>query len=427
MSGHIWIASYYFVPLLAVILAVLPSKIPPFFLQQKKKLQISFFNKQSLFVVLSLFLAGLGEAYFMFFFCFLCIIAGIYAYYKNNRSGYHLVSALIILGIAIASTLINILPQLLYQSEHGENPLIAPRYPIESEIVGLKLTNLVLPSNNHRSQTARIIKQAYQPFPQKVEGDGESLGIIGLIGFLFLLSLPLFAKKEEEENINNRLSIFTIASILFATVGGGSAIFALFITPTIRSHNRISIFIACFAFFALASLLQQYKSKMPKPLLYTILGIILTIGIWDQTNSSARITQPHKTEYLSDKAFISQIESSVPEASSIFQLPFAPYIGSPVIHKMNDYSHFKGYLHSKNLNWSYGAVRGRPQGNWYQSTANMPIQKIIPTLRNAGFSGIYIDRFGYPDNGTQIEKTLQQQLQTSPITSSNNRLSFWKL
>jgi phosphoglycerol transferase len=59
--------------------------------------------------------------------------------------------------------------------------------------------------------------------------------------------------------------------------------------------------------------------------------------------------------------------------------------------------------------------------------AAKPAREMIETLAWAGFSGVYIDRFGYADGGAKIESELSGALYTTPIISPNQRQAFFDL
>ena len=43
----------------------------------------------------------------------------------------------------------------------------------------------------------------------------------------------------------------------------------------------------------------------------------------------------------------------------IFQMPYRPFPEAPALGAIADYDLFRGYLHSDDLRWSYGIVKGR--------------------------------------------------------------------
>jgi phosphoglycerol transferase len=63
---------------------------------------------------------------------------------------------------------------------------------------------------------------------------------------------------------------------------------------------------------------------------------------------------------------------------------------------------------------------------WQQAVVSMPLSEMTQALACAGFSGIYLDRFGYTDNGTQMQRDLGAILDEGPIVA-NARLMFFSL
>jgi phosphoglycerol transferase len=155
---------------------------------------------------------------------------------------------------------------------------------------------------------------------------------------------------------------------------------------------------------------------------------LLLIGIFDQTSDSLVPSYISiKQEYLSDKNFVNNIELSVPQNSMIFQLPYAPFPEYPSINKMSVHSHFRGYLNSKDIRWSYGSMKGRLGDSWQSLVAGMPVEDIIKALSMCGFSGIYLDTKGYKDGGAKLLSNIRQVLEVKPIISDNKRLYFFSM
>ena len=92
----------------------------------------------------------------------------------------------------------------------------------------------------------------------------------------------------------------------------------------------------------------------------------------------------------------------------IFQLPYTPFPEQPAIHKMGGYDHLRGYLHAKNLRWSFGAIKNRDVDLAQRHVASLAPAELAEALAVAGFSGIYLDRYGYEDNGAALESDCPQ-------------------
>jgi phosphoglycerol transferase len=79
----------------------------------------------------------------------------------------------------------------------------------------------------------------------------------------------------------------------------------------------------------------------------------------------------------------------------IFQLPYLPYPEAGFVGHVEDYDPFRGYIHSTDLRWSYGAMRNRPQDKIDKDLAALPPVDMVPKLRALGFAGIWLDLYGY--------------------------------
>src|SRR5207244_1350618 len=99
----------------------------------------------------------------------------------------------------------------------------------------------------------------------------------------------------------------------------------------------------------------------------TGLGLLVTAGIFDETPAHL-LPDYHawKDFYQADAAFVRSVEDSLPSGAMVFQLPYVPYPEpsrealpryQPILR--HSYDHFRGYLHSQTLRWSYGGMKGR--------------------------------------------------------------------
>ncbi|MGH9847272.1 MAG: hypothetical protein ACREEM_51910, partial [Blastocatellia bacterium] len=158
------------------------------------------------------------------------------------------------------------------------------------------------------------------------------------------------------------------------------------------------------------------------------LGLLLALGLLDQI--SPRLLPDYRRaedEFMSDEVFVKKIESVLSPGAMVFQLPIVSFPENPKIHKLNDYDLVRGYLHSSHLRWSYGAIKGRESDVWQRMVAAKPANELVETLAWAGFGGLYLDRFGFQDNGAKIESDLADLLGASPLISPNDRLVFFDL
>jgi phosphoglycerol transferase len=233
-----------------------------------------------------------------------------------------------------------------------------------------------------------------------------------------------------QPDLLHNLSVLNIFAVLLGTVGGFGFLFAVVISNSIRSYTRISTFTAFFSLLAIALALEQIYQRMAKKraIFYVLIAVLLVGGILDQTTRAyVPDYRGTKTDYLSDEEFVQKVEASVPAGSMIFQLPYVPFPEHPKVHEMVDYDHFRAYLHSRNLRWSYGTIKKRDGDLAQQRVAALRGEEFTQALAFAGFSGVYLDRHGYEDGGAAKVAELTNVLQTTPIVSPNGRLLFFNL
>jgi hypothetical protein len=81
------------------------------------------------------------------------------------------------------------------------------------------------------------------------------------------------------------------------------------------------------------------------------------------------------------------------------------------------YDHFRPYLYTKDLRYSYGSNKGRVQDAWQRLIVAMPPAEQIAALERYGFSGIYVNRAGYPDRGEAMLNQFKAAGRTEVIES----------
>jgi len=435
-EGHLFLSTYYLLPfIIMVILWIYEGNI--FIFDSGRKINV--FNFKFLTSAFICILMGSTFVYYAFFSCYFLMVSGVFLF-LSKRDIRSLFTPIFFVGLVTLSTIINSLPMILYQIKMGSNLAVSARAPLEAELYGLKMVQLLLPVPGHRIPFFSDVTSKYaSTAPLINENAAACLGIIGSAGFIFLLLWIFYraitnnTKSFELEQKFNALSVLNLSAFLLGTIGGFGSIFSYLVYSQIRGYNRISIFIAFFSIFAIVLLLDTARNRFNKkisPQIFYCSFLVLLIfgGIFDQTNTSfVPSYSSNEKEFYSDESFVKGIEATMPPEAMIFQLPLIPFPEYPPQNKMRDYDQFKGYLHSKSLRWSYGAMKGREADYWQKSVSYKPIEEMVETLSLVGFNGIYVDSYGYPDSGSGIVSRLSEVLMISPIKSENGRLYFFDM
>jgi phosphoglycerol transferase len=286
---------------------------------------------------------------------------------------------------------------------------------------------------DHRiDRLAALQRRSYNPV-QPSEG-AQQLGAVGAIGFLGLIGWGLVRLVRRDpvgaDPAVAPLAFGTLVAVLCATIGGFSLLFALAGLTEMRSWNRISVMIAFFSFAFVALLIERgtawLSARHPAVMrggivLGIVLPVLLVGALIDETTSAALPNyEASKVAFVRDRAFVRSVEASLPKGAAVFQLPYIPFPETPPRFGMADYDHVRGYLHSRDLNWSYGEVKGR-HGDWQDGAAALPAGQMIPALIGAGFSAIWLDTAGYEDHGAALTAALASRL-GSPLETSRYRV-----
>jgi len=430
---HLTLASYYVVPFAVMIAGWLLH--PKAEGDSKANLHGWPVSKMIASIVICLLIAS-SSVYYVFFCAFVIFIAGLLALRLEDRrlARARMVLAACLLQVLVCGYLLNVSPSLLYIAQHGRNLMAVERYPNEAQIWGLKIATLLLPIPHHRLPLFAAIRHSYDnAAPLTNENVDASLGLVGAFGFLLLLAILIFGiPRGRDYALLRNLASLSIASALLGTIGGlGSLVSHVF--PLIRSYNRISIYIGFLslaaAMIALDGVGAWAARRSGRPwLVYPVLFAVLLVGVWDETSPSyvPDYAALH-VEYASDAGFFRRIEESSPARGMIFELPYLRFPeGHGYVH-MGPYGLLRGYLHSRTLRWSFGAMSGRAVDTWQGDVAKKPVAEFVNVVRAAGFSGIYVDRYGYADGGKKEVASLSELLRSTPFDSPDGRLVFFPL
>jgi hypothetical protein len=362
----------------------------------------------------------------------------------------------VLVGVALSAlvtafVLANLAPSLAYRAEHGGDPVLersAAFTEASEEGFSLRIADLLLPSPVSRIAPLRTLATEYDHIiaPNYCEACYATPGTVGTVGFVWLMLCALgtlvgaggwFASRALARNA----SVGVIAALAVASVGGVASLIEVFVTPDIRAWNRISVFIAFLSLLAVALLLERLAAwlgpeRRGRLLTRATLLAVLVFGIYDQTSDSFVPPYADTTrQWRSDSRFVAEIERRLPRGASVFQLPYVPFpegypetpVGDTVATYSTKYELLRGYLHSKTLRWSYGAMKGTP-ADWSAQLAGQPLPYVLAAALSAGFDGLWVDPAGFePDKATQLRRGLRELLGAGPLVSPLGNLWFFDL
>jgi phosphoglycerol transferase len=359
-------------------------------------------------------LVGFNYIYFAFFGSML-ILAGTLIGYGRTQSGPLLKAGAACLGAIVVATALNLVPNLLAWREFGQ-PRGVQHAALESELFGLKIRHLVTPVSNStwRPFRAWLDENAVAEFPLENENAYAKMGVVATAGFLGLLGVLIFpsaARIRPDGDAVLAAARLTAAALLVAIVGGLGAVFSVLVSSEIRAYNRISPFIVFFALAAVAVWIDRLSAARGRTVpTGAIWVLVLAIGLADQRQPLADLAADGPVidrGYRRVTNFVSLLEGKLPQGAAVFQLPLRPFPVDSGIEWMKTYDHFRPYLSSRHLRWSY-PVMTRDQAQWERGLGRVPQAQWPRRLAQEGFAAILVNRSGYQDRGQALLQELTE-------------------
>jgi len=436
-SRHLFLSGYYLIPFgLYLVVATLngATLVEARPRSAARSVIVRFASRRTCITLLGCLLLGSTSTYYTVFTALLVLMAAA-ARMLITRSPSPAAPAAAIVLAMLGALVLNNAPTLLYRQSHGVNLEVAQRNPGEAEYYGLKLSQLVLPSEGHRISALAQATARYRTTSPIPSERGQALGVIGTLGFLGLLWTAIRALLAR--HLPDRLAVVgplgfvALAALGLGTVGGGSALISTFISAQIRSWNRISLFIALASLAAVAFFVDLQRHHLipesRRRLVPIMLAGLLVVGLLDEVPPGQLPDfQKIASSYRSDHAFVAAIEAAIAPRAMVFQLPYRPFPEAGPMERAIDYDHFRAYLNSRHLRWSYGGVKGR-EADWQEQLRGQSEELLVSRLAAAGFSGIWVDRFAYADEARALEAGLQARVGAPTLVSRDQRFSFFSL
>lgn len=415
--AHMWLVPYYMIPF-ACMLAI---RILQGAVYEK---QSSLKNNRKFYQMIAVsFFCALTGLYYAYFSCALFaaafLINIVNCQFKDFKRQLYPLACIL---STIAGVAVSLFPNVLYIMINGVNLSgeLAIRERSGPEVFGLKMVQMLLPRIGHRLPWLSRITEMYSSnYPLINENSTASLGVIASVGFIILI-LVLFCRHTKHKEI----SFLNMACFLIATIGGGGSIISVIIRSPVRCYNRMSVIIMFLSLLMIGKLATDFKERVSLNVFRILLGSLLIFGIYDQT---ADYGAQDYSAFEEARSFVWEIEDHMNEGAMIFQLPYGGWPSD-----MLTYKNFIGYLESDHLRWSYGAMQGREEAVWQQQVASAEAGSMVMQLKEAGYSGIYLDisvfinKYGQ-EQAADFLTCLENAISSEAIISENGNIYFWDI
>lgn len=352
------------------------------------------------------FFTGVQNVYFTNIFCQLTLLGAVILYLRNRSLSAALSAGAIILAAACAFGLMN-LDTFLYHLQFGTGTKSLVREYKWLEIYGLKLVDFFIPPINHLSAGFREFSNRHRAICILQE-EGSYLGLVGNASLLFLIGTTAWRVIFRKADAIPREAWQVLWVVAMATTGGLNAILGASGFTLFRASYRYSIIVLAIVLLYAIRRLSKASSLRGSPGVWVAAGLSLLI-IWDQMPNPPSPEERGQIarQIDSDRQFIARMEASIPDKGMVFQLPIMEFPESPAP-GVPPYDHFRPYLYSKDLRFSFGSMKGREDTAWQTELAQYDLSTIVDILREKGFAAIYINRGGFPDKADGLLDALKK-------------------
>ncbi len=294
---------------------------------------------------------------------------------------------------------------LLDRSEGGGPPLLVRNYA-GTEIYALKPIELFLPPTTHHGAWLSELGYRYLRWTNwRGEVFSPYLGIVGAIGLVWMLVAFVRSAAVERRGRRPGYALAAAWILLFSAIGGINSILAFYTgLDVFRASNRNSIFLLALALLFLAARLTRSTRTWRPGWRLGMAALVGLVGLWDQlpVRAGREAGQQLAARVDGDRRFGAEMERRLGAGAMVFELPILDFPeGRPQL-QVNEYDGFRPYLFTRSLRFSYGEIKNRARDAWQHDCRRLAPAELVQVLESYGFSGIYLDRRGYPDQAKNL-------------------------
>lgn len=439
---HLQLSMYFMVPVAVLIALLMLSDDPP--LTQRTDdggWRFAWRSRRTWLVLASVALLASGGAYYFAFSLLLFAAAAVAR--ALSGGGWRPIAAcsvLIVVGAGVFA--LNVAPSIVERIRHGTPVGVGIRTPTETELYGLRISQLYAPREDHRIDAlARLADDSRGTIVPSE--NGQQLGVIGagglsLIVVLFVISALMRSSGGWRGRPTGRLLVglgfLAVISMLVGAISSYSLLLSAVGLREIRAWNRITVVIAFCALAAVAvvadRLVVWLEARRPSSARFAAAGIavvLLAVGLFDQTSPADRPDYEgiHR-RFTSDETFFRTVADRLPAGTPVFELPHVPFPEVGPVHRTAAYDQARGFLFEPQLAWSFGFIRGR-HPEYPLAFEGRPAQDWLTDLVAVGFRGLVIDRHGYADGAVALQEEVAAVLDQPIVESRDGRYGFFDL
>jgi hypothetical protein len=323
---------------------------------------------------------------------------------RRRRANFEIGVATI--ALALATCVVTNIEHWLQVDDTAARPLLLRNYA-GTEQYALKPVEMFIPPAQHRWDFLAAFGRHYVSWSNwRGEAITSYLGLVGIAGLCWLLAVAAHRALAGRKLPLHALALCWL--VAFSAVGGITNLLALFGGLQIfRATNRVALFLSAIVVWWLVAGLSRLTRRLPAALRVAAATSVAGFAVLDQLPRPI----PGKIDAVrqavrSDQDFGARLEAALQPRSMVFQLPQLDFPEVEPPYRLKDYEHFRPYLATRTLRFTYGVPRARARGRWQRDLRNAPPAVVVRSLDTWGFAALYLNRKGYADAG----RALLQQL-----------------
>jgi len=439
---HLQLSMYFMVPVAVLIALWLLSDEPPLTVRTDDGgWRFAWRSRRTWLILVAVALLASGGAYYFAFAMLLFVVAAV-ARALSGGGWRPVLAGAVLVGVGLGVFALSVSPSIVERIRHGSPPGVGERTPTETELYGLRISQLYAPRTDHRVPTlARLADDSTgEVVPSE---NGQQLGVMAAAGLSFILVVFVISALRRNASgwwarptgrLLIGLGFLALVSMLVGAISSYSFLLSAAGLREIRAWNRISIVIAFCGLAAVAVVADRVVARLSArrpgaaPLVAGGMAVLLlAVGLFDQTSSADRPDYAgiHR-RFASDEAFFHAVADRLPSGTPVFELPHVPFPEVPPVNGTAAYDQARGFLFEPQLAWSFGFIRGR-HPEYPFAFEGRPAQEWLTDLVAVGFRGLVIDRQGYADGASALEQEVAGVLAQPVLASSDGRYGFFDL
>jgi phosphoglycerol transferase len=342
--------------------------------------------------------------------------------------------------VTLAFVVIGFLPGAITTFSNPPFEVLSERMPYESVMFAGFLITAMLPApifpgsilEFYNSAVTNAVNAA-PAFENRAPTNFGTL-VTSAAVLLLIVGLLLRARSTQWKKTTQQLPLISYlltVSVLFFIPWGLNYLFAGLITAQIRAWNRFLPVILLLLLLAAGIVLSRF-TKRGITLTIAALGIAATfINSVMPFKDNYRISSELTTEEATDaRNYTDAINNRITESCGVLQLPSMRYPENGPVLDLDDYGPFWFPLTQENgsKSWSYGAVKNTEAGAWLAALPEIPGERDIQAMIEAGFCGIHVDSRAYVQPAAErINSDLTEQFGNPIATGKEGNWNLYQI